>query len=72
MDHGAAYGNTGTQLPNAQGHDVFLGLSCAQKRFFETLDPDVFDIIPRSDFLDNAVDIVSEVVHHGIVSTELN
>jgi len=43
MNHGTAYGNTGTMLPNALGHDVFLGISCAQKRFFETLDPAVFD-----------------------------
>ena len=43
MQHGPAYGNTGTQLPNAQGHDVFLGISCAHKRWFETLDPGIFD-----------------------------
>jgi hypothetical protein len=36
------------------------------------VDPDVFNIFPRGDFVDNAVDVVSQVVHHGIVSTELN
>jgi hypothetical protein len=43
MNHGTAYGNTGTMLPNAQGHDVFLGISCAQKNFFEMLEPGIFD-----------------------------
>lgn len=43
MHHGTAYGNTGTQLPNALQHDVYFGLSVAQKGYFEALSEGIFD-----------------------------
>lgn len=43
MHHGTCYGNTGTQLPNAEQHNIYFGLVQMQRDYFERLSPGIFN-----------------------------
>ncbi len=43
MHHGTSYGSSGTNLPNAEQHDIYFGLAHEQRDYFNRLSPGIFD-----------------------------
>lgn len=43
MHHGTSYGSSGSNLPNAEQHDIYFGLAQVQRDYFESLSPGIFE-----------------------------